>query len=232
MNFIFKEEIIDYDFTASKTHSTILFLHGWGGNKLSFLSTINLLKNKHNILTITMPTNQPTKQVWTMQNYADLILNILTLHSIKNLTIICHSFGFRIALLLNRKICIKKLIVTGGAGIKKESAISRINLRRNLLNIKQNKNFYFTIASKDYLELSHLNKKTFKNVVNLNLKNYIFFNCPILLFWGKKDTATKLWIAKLLNKKNNSKLIITNSDHFAYLKLNAEFNNAVINFLN
>ena len=69
MNFIFKEEIIDYDFTYSNSHSTILFLHGWGGNKFSFLSTINLLKNKHNILTITMPTNQPTKPKPNNPNY-------------------------------------------------------------------------------------------------------------------------------------------------------------------
>ena len=115
--------------------------------------------------------------------------------------------------------------------IKKENLFLRTNQRRNLLKLQQNKNLFSSIASKDYLELSPTNRQTFKNIVNLNLKNFIKFNCPILLCWGKKDSDTKLWIARKLKRKNNAKLIITNSDHFAYLKLNHYFNNEVINFL-
>lgn len=231
MKFLYKSEIIDYDYFYNQHKDTIVFLHGWGGNKFSFISTSNLLKNKYNILSITLPTIHPTKEVWEMPDYCDLVLNILALHNIRNFIIICHSFGFRIALLLNQKICIKKLVVTGGAGIKKDNLFLHIKQRRNLLKLKQNKNFFSSIASKDYLELSTINRQTFKNIVNLNLKNFIRFSCPILLFWGSKDTATKLWIAKKIKKQNEAKLIITKSDHFAYLKLNAHFNNEVIKFL-
>lgn len=231
MKFLYKSEVIDYDYFFNSRKETILFLHGWGGNKFSFLSTINLLKNKFNILSITLPTINHTKEVWNMQNYCDLVINILALHNIKNPIIICHSFGFRIVLLLNQKICIKMLVVTGGAGIKKDNIFLHIKQRRNLLKLQQNKNFFSTIASKDYLELSPTNRQTFKNIVNLNLKNFTNFNCPTLLFWGKLDKDTKLWIAKKVKLKNNAKLIITNSDHFAYLKLNHYFNNEVIKFL-
>lgn len=231
MKCLYKAEIVDYDYFYNSHKETILFLHGWGGNKFSFLSTANLLTSRYNILNITIPTIQPTKEVWNMQNYCDLVLNILTLHNIKNPIIICHSFGFRIAMLLNQKICIKKLVVTGGAGIKKENPFLHIKQRRNLLKLQQNKNFFFNLASKDYLELSPTNRQTFKNIVNLNLKNFICFSCPILLFWGKNDTDTKIWMAKKIKRKNNAKLTVTNSDHFAYLKLNHYFNNEVIKFL-
>ena len=40
MNFLFKNEIIDYEFTKHKDSETVLFLHGWGGNKFSFQQTI------------------------------------------------------------------------------------------------------------------------------------------------------------------------------------------------
>ena len=231
MKFLYKSEVIDYDFFSQNFKQTVLFLHGWGGNKFSFFSTINLLKNKFNILSITLPTIQPTKEVWEMPDYCNLVLNILALHNIRNFIIICHSFGFRIALLLNQKVCIKKLVVTGGAGIKKDNLFLHIKQRRNLLKLKQSKNLFSNIASKDYLELSPTNRQTFKNIVNLNLKNFITFNYPILLFWGKHDADTKLWIAKKIKRENNAKLIITNSDHFAYLKLNHYFNNEVIKFL-
>ena len=121
MNFLYKSEVIDYDFFNTKNKYTILFLHGWGGNKFSFNSTINLLKNRYNILSLTIPTITPTKETWNMQNFCELILNILRFLNIKNPIVICHSFGFRIALLLNQKISIKKLVATGGAGIKKDN---------------------------------------------------------------------------------------------------------------
>ena len=231
MNFLYKSEVIDYDFFNTKNKDTIIFLHGWGGNKFSFTQTTNLLKNKYNILAITIPTTTPTNEVWNLQNYCDLVLNILTIHNIKNPIVICHSFGFRITMLLNQKISIKKLIITGGAGIKKDNTFLHIKQRRNLLNIQQNKNLFSKIASPDYVNLSKTNKQTFKNIVNLNLKNFTTFNCPLLLFWGKFDFETKLWIAKKLKHNNNVKLTVTKSDHFAYLKQSANFNNSVIKFL-
>mgnify|MGYP003318850578 CR=1 FL=1 len=78
MNYLFKNEIINYDFFNNKKSETILFLHGWGGNKFSFQQTINLLKNQYNILSLTMPTTNPTTSVWNMFDYVELIENILS----------------------------------------------------------------------------------------------------------------------------------------------------------
>lgn len=233
MNFLYKQEIVDYDYYYNQHNQTILFLHGWGGNKISFYSTINLLKNKFNILTITYPTIMPTKESWTMQDYVDLTINILKTHNIKQVTIICHSFGFRVAMLLNHIINITKIVVTGGAGLKKESAFKRIERENFLLHLRNKNNAYLynQIASSEYVNLSPTNKQTFKNVVNCNLKNFVKFNCPMLLFWGKKDTETKLWIAKKLKHNNNAKLVVTDGDHFVYLQKNALFNNLVLEFL-
>lgn len=232
MVFLYKNETIDYDFFNNNREETILFLHGWGGNKFSFNSTINLLKNRFNILTITLPTISPTTTAWKLENYIDLILQILALLNIKKVTIICHSFGFRLACLLNKKIKIKKIVITGGAGIKKSNIFLKIKQRKNLILLSNNKDLFTKIASQDYLSLNQTNRQTFKNIVNLNLKNFLKFDCPILLFWGKHDKETKLWIAKEIKKQNKANLIVTNSDHFAYLKENALFNNVVLKFLN
>jgi len=233
MNCLYKNETIDYDFFNSNCKETILFLHGWGGNKFSFQPTINLLKNQFNILTVTIPTIDPTVSVWNMFDYVSLIENILNLHSIKNPIIVCHSFGFRIAMILNKEINIKKIVVTGGAGIKIENIFRKIIKNNNKIILKNNifKNFYKKIASIDYLYLSKTNKETFKNVVNLNLNFAIKFDCPMLLFWGKKDKDTKLWIAHNIQRKNQAKLILVDSDHFAYIKHSNLFNHEILNFI-
>lgn len=232
MNFIFKGTIIDYEFIDSNSKSTIIFLHGWGGNKNSFLSTINLLKHKFNILTLTMPTVEDTIISYQLNDYKNIILYLINLHNLKNINIVCHSFGFRVATLLKEEIEIKKLVVTGGAGAKKISVLKRINLQNNIILLKQ-KNFNFLydkIASSDYKNLSYNNKITFKNVVNLNTINMLKFNCSILIFWGKKDKETMPWIAKKILKLNTAKLYLLNSGHFAYLDYNSKFNHLVVNF--
>lgn len=233
MNYMFKNEIINYDFFNNRNADTILFLHGWGGNKFSFQQTINLLKNQFNILTITMPTIEQTTSVWNMFDYVQVVQNILSLHNIYNPVVICHSFGFRVAMLLNKKIKIKKIVVTGGAGLIKNNIFLKIIKNNNKILIKNDKFKYLfkNIASSDYLNLSKTNKETFKNIVNLNLRFACKFDCPMLLFWGKKDTDTKPWIAKHIQRYNKTYSIMTNSDHFAYIKENAKFNNLVLKFL-
>lgn len=234
MNFIFKNEIIDYDFYSNKNKPTIIFLHGWGGNKFSFIKTINILKNKFSILTLTIPTIKPMNSVWDMFDYSILVESICKLYNIGSCYVVCHSFGLRVATLLKEKIKIKKIFITGGAGMKKFNFIKKVEQNNNKILLK-NENFKFlfqNIASKDYISLPNTNKSTFKNVVNLATNNLSNFNCPMFLFWGTKDKETKPWIAKKLKKINkNSILKFVDDDHFAYLKKDAEFNNCVVRFL-
>ncbi len=234
MNYLFKGELIDYEYTFNSHLNTIVFLHGWGGDKNSFFRAITLFHNNCNILTITIPTINPTGLVWDMYDYLSLIQHLLQIHSIRNPIIICHSFGFRIATLLNQFIPIKKIVVTGGAGIK-FSNIYRKSIKNNnilLLKTKKYENLYEKTASEDYKSLSKINKETFKNVVNFNTKNLVKFDCPMFLFWGRSDTSTPIKFAKFIKRKNIAILKIIKGDHFAYLKEASYFNNLVKEFIN
>ena len=231
MNFIFKGEIIDYNFYQDKNKPTIIFLHGWGGNKFSFIKTINLLKNRFSILTLTMPSTKPMNVCWDLFDYSNLILELCKLYNIKSCIIICHSFGLRVASLLKEKIKVEKIFITGGAGMKKFKICKKIEQNNNKILLKKNnlKFLFQVVASKDYLALSNINKITFKNVVNFVTNHISKFNCHMFLFWGKDDKETKIWIAKKLKKLNeNCVLKIVKSDHFAYLKKESEFNNFVV----
>ena len=137
-------------------------------------------------------------------------------------------------MLLNKKIAIKKIIITGGAGLKKNLNFFKKIIKNNNKILLKNKNFNYLfkkIASNYYINVSATNKETFKNIVNLNLKFLSKFNCPMLLFWGIHDKDTPLWMAKHLKRCNKATLITTKSDHFAYLKENSKFNHEVLKFL-
>lgn len=230
MNFLFKSEIIDYEFSYGK-EKTVLFLHGWGADKNAFASTENLLKSKFNILTLTMPTIKETTCVWTLQDYATLVLNLLNLHNIKSCYIVCHSFGFRVASLVCKSFYVEKIVVTGGAGLKLCNPFKEIENNNKKIFLNKWKFLYNTIASEDYKNLSQTNKQTFKNIVNLNTKNLVSFNCYMLLFWGNKDKETPPSFAKIIKKYNTCKIVMTKGAHFSYLKNNALFNNEVNEFL-
>ena len=163
MNFLFKSEVIEYEFAFQNKPDTILFLHGWGGNKNSFSQLEKLLKHDFNILKITMPTICETQLPWNLFYYCELVENLIQLVGVKNLNIVCHSFGFRVVLLLNKKIKINKIIVTGGAGILKDNLYRKITMQNNKILLRNTRyNFmYNSIASKDYKSLSNVGKTTF-----------------------------------------------------------------------
>ncbi|MBE7076882.1 MAG: alpha/beta hydrolase [Clostridiales bacterium] len=231
MNFLFKNEVIDYSIFGNG-NQTILVLHGWGGCKNSFNKTLNLLKNKFRIIVLTMPTIEQTTSSWTMNDYSSLVENLLKSLNVNEVIILCHSFGFRVSMLIKNKIKILKIIITGGAGPKQKNMFKKISARQKLILLNNSSNLK-NLISPDYKNLSKTNQQTFKNVVNLNLKNLTKFNCSILLFWGRKDKETPLWIMKKIKQENKSHslTIVTTGDHFAYLTHEEKFNYEVIKFL-
>ena len=76
-------------------------------------------------------------------------------------------------------------------------------------------------SSSDYQSLDENMRETFKNIVNLDLTNYLSsINSNTLILWGEKDTDTPLKDGKLMHKKiTNSELIIfPNCTHYCYLE--------------
>lgn len=232
MEYIFKKEIIDYEYINNKHKDTIVFLHGWGGNKNSFTTSKVLLKKNYNILSLTFPTIQPTEEVWDLFDYCNLVLDLLKIHNITSLILICHSFGFRVACLLKYKVKIAKIIITGGA-ISYNQKLRKIqqNNAKIMLKNRKFKKIYENYASIDYKQLSIINKTTFKNIVNFVTENLLQFDCPMLLFWGRKDKETKLRNTRILKRQNNVKTLIVNSGHFAYIEYSSLFNNAILEFI-
>lgn len=207
----------------------IVFLHGWGADKNSFLWLKDNFQDK-SLIFLDFPgfgeSPEPSK-AYGVSDYVSELKNLLDNYEIESLILVGHSFGGRVAIKFsflyqndykNFKICL-----VDSAGIKPRRGIKyyfhyyRYKFYKKFLpNSKKISNF----GSPDYKKLSKIMKHTFIRVVNEDLTNNLkFITAKTLIIWGNKDTETKMYMAKKLNKLiNNSRLeILADSGHFSFL---------------
>lgn len=252
MNIIINDFNIYYEKIGSGKEN-IIILPGWGNTRPTFEYMIGSLKNNYTIYIIDYPgfgnSSFPNRDL-TIYDYADLMKNFINILNIKNPIIITHSFGTRIALILNSKLKIKfkKLIIIDGAGIKKKRNIFfkvkqiSYKLLKKIGNIlpKKIKNLYIKkliniFGSEDYKSLNDNMKKTFSNIVNEDL-SYLLkdVKSETLLIWGEKDYDTPLCDAIKMNSiiADSGLIIIKNGTHFSYLDAPFYINKIIIEFIN
>ncbi len=209
---------------------TVLFLHGWGvdSNSFSFLS--QKLSADYDILLVDFRghgKSKPLKYVYTVYDYAEEIFKLLKCLKLNNITIVAHSFGVRVAILLSTifDLKIKNIVVMGGAGIKPRFNIfTKICIYKykfkKVLNQKFNCHFKLNnLGSDDYINLDSITRQSFVKIVNFDEKKYIkLITCPVLLLWGKNDKSTPLYMAKKFKKYiQNSRLVIFKKcGHFCF----------------
>ncbi len=243
MTFLYKTYIVEYEYIFTNKPKTLLLLHGWGGNKDSFACVKKVLRSNFNLLSISLPPNNlylPNAECsiipLTMYDYKQIVLNLLSLLNISAIYIICHSFGLRVSLMLATQIKIEKIVVTGGAGIKlKPNFFKKTTNNFRSIFLNQNPEYFKKFASKDYLPLSSIDRQTFKNIVNKDLRKYIKqLTCSAFLFWGNRDTATPMKMFKIFKhlKPDIEYKIIKNGNHFCYLTHNQLFIDYCDKFLN
>ena len=223
----YKQRLVNY-IVCGEGEEALLYLHGWGGSIDSF-KYLALTMPYKNILIDFPPFGQSQEPLspYTLFDYAQIVYNILKEQKVNKLNIICHSFGARVAILLISlyNVNVEKLIITAGAGIKPKNKIKKIFRKIKYKIIKKiNKNY--CAGSEDYKKLSFVMKKTFSNIVNLDIAKYAEkINTKTLLIYGDKDKETPIYMAKKLNKliKNSKLIIYKNCGHFAYLENGVQF---------
>lgn len=218
---------------------TIVILPGWGDNRKTFDYLINYLQDFFTIYILDYPgfgnSSLPTKDL-TIYEYANLINQFITNLNIDNPILIGHSFGGRIISLLTTlyDTKYKKLLLIDIAGLKQKRNIKLLlkqsiyKLLKKLKYILPKKlktkylNFLFNkFASNDYKTLDKRLLKTFQNIVQEDLTNYIKrINLETLILWGELDDITPLKDGIKINKliKNSSLITIKNTKHFPYLE--------------
>lgn len=226
---------IRYKYHENIGKECILFLHGWGGNENSFDIIYNRLSREYSVLSINLSdiTDNYLHKSLTMYDYVVAVSIILRRLKLDTCHIVCHSFGFRVALILSRMayISIYSMVIIDGAGIKYQSLGTKLKIayfkfKKNLVSLGLlPKSCIIDKGSSDYKNLTERQRRTFKNIVNLDLKEYVkyvYARCTII--WGKNDKDTRLIEGKYIHRNiSDSRLIIYNTGHFSYIENPIEF---------
>jgi pimeloyl-ACP methyl ester carboxylesterase len=132
-----------------------------------------------------------------------------------------HSFGGRVAILLNAK----RLILVDAAGLEFKMLKAKIfGLAADYLRwIPQNiKNMF---GSPDYKSSGPM-RKIFVKVVNQDLsKEMSEIRCPTLIIWGEKDLVLPISQAKIIKETVGGAIlrVVWGADHWPHLSKQKEF---------
>jgi len=209
---------IAYDIINPNKEKNIIFLHGWGSNKEIMKTFANNFKEFRHIY-IDMPGfgKSSNEYILTTKEYAKIIDKFLKQINIKKDIIIGHSFGGKVATLLNPKL----LVLLASAGILEKKPIKvklKIKLFKLLKKIGLVK-FRKFFVSNDVKGMSENMYNTFKNVVDEDFSE-VFSNYKgkVLIFGADNDKAVSVEAIQKQSKLLKSKNIMLNGDHYFFTK--------------
>lgn len=211
---------ISYEILNKEAKKDLIILHGWGASKELMKNAFSpYLKNFRHIY-IDLPGfgKSSNDYVLDVYKYADIINKFLSSINVKKDLIMGHSYGGKVATLLNPDVLI--LLSTAGIIEEKTSAVKlKIKISKILNSFGLGK-ISKIFRAKDVNTMSENMYETFKNALKEDLSDdFKNFNNQALIFWGESDTATSLDSGKKINSLiKNSTFISYKEDHFFFLK--------------
>lgn len=234
-----------YEFLDKSSEKTVVFLHGWGGNHESLFSLMPVF-DEYNVLTLDFwgfGNSEPVSENYDIYSYSDAVVALLKYLKLDKLTLVGHSFGGRIAIIISSEIRekVENLILIDSAGILPKKSVKKFYKKllfkfNNYLvkhGIKDEKTL-IKYYSADYLKLNKTEQQVFKRIINEDLEKYLdFITQRALIIWGEKDKDTPLYMAKKMERgiKNSELVIIKNASHFAYIEHTNLVNKVIKDFL-
>lgn len=216
----------------------VLILHGWGCDITLFDKMACELAKSFRVTLADMPghglTGEPSEKI-TVYDYANIVLALLDKLNIEKTSILAHSFGCRLSIILAAKHPdkIDKLLLCGAAGIKPKRTAKYYfkvyKYKAAKLIIKtfapsKLEKFTSGKGSSDYQKLSPVMKATFSAVVNEDLTPLLKeIKAPTFLIWGENDTETPLYMAQIMEEKipDCKKIVYKSRTHYAFLEESA-----------
>lgn len=222
---------IAYHIIDNNATKSMVFLHGWGSNRMLMESAFGKYFSNYNHIYIDLPGfGASANDVFlTTNDYAGIIDLFLMECKItntqnhttknkdeKNQTIIVgHSFGGKVALLLNREII---LLSSAGILLPKPLKIRmKIALAKMLKKMPINFNF---LRADDARDLSPVMYEVFKQVVQEDFSLYYKnFKQRTTIFWGRDDKATTLESYNIICElMPHAKSHVLTGDHYFFLQ--------------
>lgn len=200
----------------------VVYLHGWGCDGGIFATVANNLPSYANYMIDFAGFGNsapPPESGWDVFDYANQLVGFLTEKGLTKVTVVAHSFGCRVAMIVasTRPDLVERALLFAPAGLRRPSLKRWFKVRYYKWRKRRNPERAKRFASDDYLNASPALKNTFVKVINRDLSAYARkMPCKTLIVAANKDNAVPLNAAKRLHKLiKNSELAVVDGDHFA-----------------
>ncbi len=231
----------------------ILLLHGWQGQIESMRPVAERLAPLgYNVHVLDLPgfgySSLPA-ETWGVADYARFVTHYLDQCNLKPVSVIGHSFGGRISIVLGAEYpeYVNKIVLTASAGVLTPPSTGQ-RVRQAIfgaasaafklpgLNAFEDR---FRRWARDRFGSEDLRKAgplepIFRKVVREDLVPYAArIKAPTLLIWGDQDRDTPLWQAKVLEQTipDAGLVVFPGAGHFAYQERLVDFVRIVDTFL-
>jgi len=210
---------ISYEILNPQSKVDLIVLHGWGSNKELMKKSFSSHMQGFRHIYIDLPGfgNSTCNLTLTTKDYARIVELLLVHINASRDIIMGHSFGGKVALLLEPKVLV--LVASAGIYIPKPLKVKAKIAATKVFNIIGLKKFRSLFVAADAKKLSQPMYETFKNVVNEDFSDeFGSYNGNALLCWGENDTATPLSSAKKIDLLiENSVLKVYDGDHYFFM---------------
>ena len=229
------------------TGRDIVLLHGWGQNKEMMGQIFEHFKDRFHVISIDFPgfgESDTPGEVWGVPEYTEFLADLIRDFSLEEPILIGHSFGCRTAIRYAAAHPVRKMCLTGAAGIRPKHDLGwhvrtkTYKAGKWLLKVTGNKEKLEELqknsGSEDYRNAQGIMRQIFVKVVNDDVSDLLKdVKCPVLLVWGEFDEAVPLWMGKQMEKEmpDAGLAVFEGDDHWAYWHQAARFNAVLDIFL-
>ncbi len=240
--FKYRDININYKDYGKKDGNAIVYLHGWGQNIEMMEPIANPLEKSNRLIILDLPgfgASEEPKEVWSIEDYADMVHELLKELNVEKPNMIGHSFGGKITLMYASKYEVNRIILLASPYKKSTKKPSlKVRILKKMKNIPGLGGIAEKIKSKmgstDYKNASPTMRNILVKHVNTDIVEDIKkITCPSFIIWGDKDDAVPVSDAYDLEKiiKDSGLTIYEGCTHYAYLERLDKTNAIIASFM-
>ena len=230
---MFKYRNIDINYVryGDINNQTVVLLHGWGQN-IEMMKPVGDSLTDNDVIIIDLPghgKSEEPKEVWSLNDFVDMLHELLNSLNVQNPILIGHSFGGKLSLLYASMYPVKKLVLFGSPfKVKKNPNSLKVKTLKKAETMKKH------MGSTDYRNASPMMRDILVRHVNTDItENVKKIKCPTIIIWGSNDQAVPLADAYELEKLIPDAAVIQydGCTHYAYLERLGQTNRIIKNFI-
>lgn len=220
----------------------LLILPGWMHTVQEWIPTAKKLSEKYTVILLDLPgfgkTEMP-KTVYSINDYTEFVVHFLHKINTPNATVVGHSFGGRLGIIMAAKTnIVQKMVLVDPAGIEKRSAHATVKIKifkglQTVLPKPIVEKLRNRLGSNDYRNAGNM-RSIFVKIINEDL-TYLLprITVPTLLVWGNTDTEVPRWKIKLMKKMiPHARLkVVWNAAHSPHIEKPNDFTEIITEFL-